>query len=46
MMHTVDVAVSNIDPDGPESKAILLSGPMDGDGGAQNTDHRAEVSAG
>ena len=45
-MHTVDVAVSNVDPDGPESKAVLLSGAMDGDGGAQHTDSREEVSAG
>lgn len=46
MMHAVDVAVSNVDPDGPEGKAVLLSRAMDGDGGAQNADRWAEVSAG
>lgn len=45
-MHAVDIAVSNVDPDGPESKAVLLSRAMDGDGGAQHADRRAEVSAG
>lgn len=46
MMYTVDVAVSNVDPYGSESEAILLSRTMDGDGRTQDTDCRAEVSAG
>ena len=46
MMHAVDVTVSNVDPDGPESEAVLLPRALDGDGGAQHADGRAEVPAG
>ncbi len=45
-MHTVDITVSNVDPDGPESKAVFLPRAMDGDGGAQHADCWEEVSAG
>lgn len=45
-MHAVDIAVSDVDPDGSESKAVLLSRAVDGDGRAQHADRRAEVSAG
>ncbi len=45
-MHAVDITVSNVDPDGPESEAVLLSRAMDGDGRAQHADCWAEVSAG
>lgn len=45
-MHAVDVAVSDVDPDGSEGEAVLLPGAVDGDGRAQHADRRAEVSAG
>ena len=45
-MHTVDITVSDVDPDGPEGEAVLLPRPMDGDRRAQHADCRAEVSAG
>lgn len=46
VMHTVDVTVSDVNPDGPEREAILLPRAVDGDGRAQHADRRAEVSAG
>lgn len=45
-MDAVDVAVSDVDPDGPEREAVLLPGAMDGDGRAQHADGGAEVPAG
>lgn len=46
MMHTVDVTVPDVNPDGPEGEAVLLSGAMNGNGGAQHADSWEEVSAG
>ncbi|KAG7238449.1 hypothetical protein INR49_030956, partial [Caranx melampygus] len=45
MMHTVDITVSDVDPDGPEGETVLFSRAMDGNGRAQHTDCWAEVSA-
>lgn len=45
MVHAVNVTVSNVDPDGPEGEAVLLSRAMDGDGRAQYVDCWEEVSA-
>lgn len=46
VMYAVDITVSNVDSDGSESKAIFLSGAVDGNGGAQHTDCWEKVSAG
>lgn len=46
VVHAVDVAVSNVDPYGPERKTVFLPRTMDGDGRAQHIDSWTEVAAG
>lgn len=46
MVHAVNVTITNVDPDGSEGEAILLSRAMDGNGRTQHTDCWEEVSAG
>lgn len=46
MMYAVHIAVSHVDPDGPQSEAILLPRAMDGDWRMWDVDHGRVVSAG
>lgn len=46
VVDAVYVAVSDVDPDGPERETVLLPGAVDGDGRAQHVDRWAEVPAG
>lgn len=46
MVNTVHIAVTHIDSYGAQCEAILLAGPLDGDGGAEDADRRRVVAAG
>lgn len=46
VVHTVNITVSNVDPNGSEGEAVLLPGAVDGDGRVQDIHCGAEVTAG
>lgn len=45
VVHSVDVAVAHVDPDGAQREAVLLSRAVDDHGGAQASDAQGQVPA-